>query len=74
MRLGGTSKRLDVAQPIDQRVPTAAVLVHQTFIFTSVFPQVAEGRCSCAGSNKTISVDGDSVRKEQLLEPLALVE
>ncbi len=38
------------------------------------FPQVAEGRCGYAGSNKAISVERDSVRKEQLLEPLTLVE
>ena len=44
------------------------------FIFGSDFPQVAEGRCSCAGSNKAISVERDSLRKEQLLEPLALIE
>ena len=49
-------------------------LVHQTFIFGSDFPQVAEGRCGYAGSNKAISVERDSVRKEQLLEPLPLVE
>ena len=37
-------------------------------------PQVAEGRCGYAGSNKAFSVERDSVRKEQLLEPLALFE
>jgi hypothetical protein len=35
---------------------------------------VAESRCGCAGSNKAISVERDSIRKEQLLEPLTLVE
>src|SRR4030095_1937997 len=49
-------------------------LVHQTFISGSDFPQVAEGRCGYAGSNKAISVERDSIRKEQLLEPLTLVE
>ena len=44
------------------------------FIFASDFPQVAEGRCACAGSNKAISVERDSARKEQLLEPLSLIE
>jgi hypothetical protein len=54
-------------------VPTGDVLAHQTFIFGSDFPQVAEDRCGCAGS-KPISVERDSVRKEQLLEPLSLIE
>jgi hypothetical protein len=62
------------AQPEHDLVPTGAGLAHQTFIFGSYFPQVAEGRCGYAGSNKAISVERDSVRKEQLLEPLALVE
>ena len=44
--------------------------VHHPFIFGSDFPQVAEGRCSYAGSNKAISVE----REKQLLEPLALFE
>jgi hypothetical protein len=48
--------------------------VHQTFISGSDFPQVAEGRCGYAGFNKAISVERDSIRKEQLLEPLTLVE
>jgi hypothetical protein len=38
------------------------------------FPQVAEGRCGYAGSNKAVSVERDSVWKEQLLEPLPLFE
>ena len=44
-------------------------LVHQIFITGLDFPQVAEGRCGYAGSSKPISVERDSVRKEQLLEP-----
>jgi hypothetical protein len=40
----------------------------------SGFPQIAEGRCRYAGSNKAFSVERDSVGKEQLLEPLSLVE
>jgi hypothetical protein len=55
-------------------VPTAVVLVHHTFIPGSGFPQVTESRCGCAGSKKPISVERDSVRKEQLLEPLPLIE
>jgi hypothetical protein len=47
---------------------------HQTFILDPNVPQVAEGRCSCARSNKAISVERDSVRKEPLLEPLSLFE
>ena len=47
---------------------------HQTFISGSDFPQVAEGRCGYAGSNKAISVERDPVGKEQLLEPLALIK
>jgi hypothetical protein len=46
--------------------------VHHPFISTLDRPQVAEGRCGYAGSNKTVSVD--SVGKEQLLEPLALFD
>jgi hypothetical protein len=38
------------------------------------FPQVAEGRCGYTGSKKPISVERDSVGKEELLEPLSLVE
>ena len=49
-------------------------LVHQTSISGLDFPQVAERRRSYAGSNKAISVERDSVRKEQLLEPLPLFE
>ena len=45
-----------------------------TFIPGSDFPQVVEGRCGCAGSNKANSVERDSVWKEQLLEPLPLFE
>ena len=46
------------------------VWVHQTFISSLNRPQVAEGRCGYAGSNKAFSVERDSVGKEQLLEPL----
>ncbi len=49
-------------------------LGHQTFIFGFDSPQVAEGRRGCAGSNKAISVECNSVWKEQLLEPLSLIE
>ena len=49
-------------------------LVHQTFIPGLDSPQVAEGRCGYAGSNKAISVERDSVGEEELLEPLPLVE
>jgi hypothetical protein len=55
-------------------VPTGAVLVHHPFISILDRPQAAEGQCACAGSNKPISVERKSVRKEQLLEPLSLVE
>jgi hypothetical protein len=49
-------------------------LASHPFISILNRPQVAAGRCGYAGSNKAISVERDSVRKEQLLEPLALVE
>ena len=49
-------------------------LAHQTFIPTVNRPPVAEGRCGYAGSHKAISVERDSVGKEQLLEPLPLLE
>ena len=48
-------------------------LVHHPFISGLDFPQVAEGRCGYAGSNKASSVERDSLGKEQLLEPLALL-
>jgi hypothetical protein len=63
-----------LAHPAGQWVPSGTNLGHQTFISGSDFPQVAEGRCGYAGSNKAISVERDSIRKEQLLEPLTLVE
>jgi hypothetical protein len=55
-------------------VPTAAVLVHHPFISILNRPQIAEGRCGYGGSNKTVSVERESVWKEQLLEPLPLFE
>jgi hypothetical protein len=42
--------------------------------FGSDFPQIAAGRRGYAGSNTSISAERDSIRKEQLLEPLSLVE
>ena len=57
-----------------QSVPTGAGLVHHTFIPSLNRPQVVEGRGGYGGSNKAVSVERDSVRKEQLLEPLALFE
>ena len=70
--LGSGPEKLDLSQPRHQWVPTGAVLVHQTFIFGLDLPQVAEDRRGYAGSNKLISVERDSVGKEQLLEPLPL--
>jgi hypothetical protein len=62
-------------EPVGDPVPTGDVLVHQTFIIRGLDSlQVAEGRCCYAGSNKAFSVERDSVRTEQLLEPLALFE
>jgi hypothetical protein len=43
-----------------------SIRAHQTFIFGSDFPHVAEGRCGYAGSNKPFSVERDPVRKEEL--------
>jgi hypothetical protein len=51
-----------------------AGLAHHPSISILDWPQVAEGRCGYAGSNKAFSVERDSVRKEQLLEPLPLFE
>jgi hypothetical protein len=48
--------------------------LHHPFISGLDFPQVAEGRCGYAGSNKAFSVERNSVGKEQLLEPLSLFE
>ena len=55
---------------------TGSTPVRSTIFFRSVHNrrQVAEGRCIYARSNKPISVECDSVRKEQLLEPLSLVD
>ena len=39
-----------------------------------IFPQVAESGCGCGGSNKAVSAERNSLWKEQLLEPLALLE
>jgi len=71
---GHAAQGRHLVQPADELVPSGARLVHHTFISGLDFPQIAESRCSCAGSNKPISVERDSVRKEQLLEPLALLE
>jgi hypothetical protein len=61
-------------KPAEEWVPTGTILVHHPFISILDRPQVAEGRRGYAGSNKPISVERDSARKEQLLEPLALFE
>ena len=55
-------------------VPTPPVRSTKTFIPSLNRPQVAEGRCGYSGSNKAVSVERDSLRKEQLLEPLPLFE
>jgi hypothetical protein len=49
-------------------------LVHHSFIPIVDRPQVAEGRCGYAGSDKGFSVERDSVGEKQLLEPLSLLE
>ena len=49
-------------------------LGHQTFIFSLNRPQAAESECGCGGSNKAVSIERDSLWKEQVLEPLALLE
>ena len=54
---------------------TGSIPVWSTILsFPPSIPQVTEGRCGYAGSNKAVSVERDSVRKEQLLEPLSLFE
>ena len=55
---------------------TGSIPVWSTIFFISGldFPQVAERRCGYGGSNKAVSIERDSVWKEQLLEPLALFE
>jgi hypothetical protein len=74
LALRSSPKRIDAAQPGEQSVRSAAILVHQTFIPTFNRPQVAESGRGYGGSNKAVSVERDSVGKEQLLEPLSLVE
>jgi hypothetical protein len=63
-----------LTHPAAQWVPSRENLGHQTFIPSFNRPQVAEGLCGYGGSNKAVSVERDSVWKEQLLEPLALLE
>ena len=55
---------------------TGSIPVWSTILSFPVWipPQVAEGRCSYAGSNKAFSVERDSLGKEQLLEPLTVLE
>jgi hypothetical protein len=53
---------------------TGDSLVHQTFMPGLDSPQVAESRRRYAGSNKPISVERNSIGKEELLEPLPLLE
>ena len=65
---------LRLTEPILYPVPSGENLGHQHFIFGPDSPQVAEGRCGYAGSNKAFSVERDSVWKEELLEPLPLFE
>jgi len=61
-------KIADMPQPPGDLVPTGAGLVHQNFISGLDSPQVAESGCGCGGSNKAISVERNSVGKEQLLD------
>ena len=68
------SQLIEMPQPARYSVPTGKRLVHQPFISSFNRPQVAEGRRGYAGSNTPISVERDSVWKEQLLEPLPLFE
>src|SRR5262245_21095188 len=72
--VGGPSARREAPSRLRRderfRLPSGPPLL----VFGSDFQQVAESRCGCAGSNKPISVERDSVRKEQLLEPLALLQ
>ena len=50
--LGDSSQAIELTQPAGHSVPTRAVLGHHPFIFIPDRPQVAEGRCGYAGSNK----------------------
>jgi hypothetical protein len=61
IRLWRSPSGLNPAKPGTKVVPTRAVLVHQTFIFSLNRPQAAEGRCGYAGSNRAFSVERDSV-------------
>jgi hypothetical protein len=65
---------LDSAEPVRYPVPTGSRLIHHPFISILDRPQVAEGRCGYPGSNKAVSVERDSLWKEQMLEPLALLK
>ena len=72
--LRGPLEVFDLPHPAGQWVPSGENLGHHPFISILDRPQVAEGRCGYAGSNKAFSVERDSVWKEQLLEPLPLFE
>ena len=55
---------LELPQPDRQLVPTRAGLVHHPFISILDRPQVAEGRRGYGGSNKAVSIERDSLRKD----------
>jgi len=84
MKRGGTSKAKRTVNGRREMRRTGAAMSrsgsnwrcsgHHPFLFILDRPQVAEGRCGYAGSNKAVSVERNSVWKEQLVEPLALLE
>jgi hypothetical protein len=51
-----------------------SVLAHHSFVSTVRRRQVVEKWCRCGGSIEPISVVGDSLREEQLLQALLVVE
>ena len=55
-------------------VPSGTNLGQQTFISSVNPPQIVEGWCGYGGSNKAVSVECDSLREEQLLQALSLIE
>jgi hypothetical protein len=65
---------VESTHPQGNLVPSGAPQVHQFLFFVRNRVQVVEDRQGCAGSNKPLPVEANSLRKEHLLQPLLLSE
>jgi hypothetical protein len=61
-------------QPLPDLAPTGECLGHHTFFSTLSRRQVLEEWCRYGGSIEPISVERNSLREEQLLQPLRVIE